>query len=200
MNPTYKVNDVIYLRDSAMIGRLEAYRVDRVKYDIKYGWLYCAVIHMGGPETDTVIDHYNLKHVSSLWFRESDLIPVCDAATMAIDTLRHRLNSLNARRDLIGKREPSDKPSLEPGMPVYIRESAAIGFIERVYITNIMQDNLTRAWVYQITRPGINVEFQKDLWYRDDELVDDMAAVNLAIDYVTTELGQLLIMQETVCR
>ena len=101
-NPVYCVGDAVYLRESAVAGFLESYRVDGVQFDntLKQ-WTYHVIIRQGGPENSTIIDSYNLHAISNLWFRQDELVPLCDALDLAINKARAdltRLENLRATR------------------------------------------------------------------------------------------------------
>jgi len=99
-NPVYCVGDAVYLRESAIAGFLESYRIDGIQYDNSLKqWTYHAIIRQGGPENSTIIDSYNLHAISNLWFREDELAQLCDALDLAINKLQLDLNRLQNIRD-----------------------------------------------------------------------------------------------------
>ncbi|MBD3407192.1 MAG: hypothetical protein GF411_13820 [Candidatus Lokiarchaeota archaeon] len=202
--PRFKVNDAVYLSESATMGRLESYRIDGVRYNQRLqDWIYSCVITMKGPETDTVIDNYNLKKSSVLEFKESTLSTLCEALDKAIPTLHHEINLLNIRRNVMsGVQETTntDNPFLyETGDEVYLRESAILGFIERFTVGNIKQDLSTKNWLYQITRPDVDSKYFSTLWFRSDEIVKLDEALELAINNYQTKINELTSLRESMC-
>lgn len=90
--PTYEIDDVVYLRESAMAGFIESYRVTAIEFEPKTNqWLYKMAIRHSGPETSTVVDSYALHRFETLRFRESELVTLCEALDMAIIKTEERL-------------------------------------------------------------------------------------------------------------
>jgi hypothetical protein len=98
--PIYSITDIIYLRESAVLGFIESYRVDGIKYDNETGqWIYQIAIRSRGPSVSTVIDHNDLReHHEILMFREDELVTFCEALELAIQNTTERLNYLTSLR------------------------------------------------------------------------------------------------------
>jgi len=98
-NPVFCVGDAVYLRESAIAGFLESYRIDGVQFDNQTKqWAYHVIIRQGGPENSTIIDSYNLHAISNLWFRQDELVVLCDALDLAINKMQTDLNRLQNMR------------------------------------------------------------------------------------------------------
>jgi len=200
-DPLYKLNDAIYLEESATLGFLESYRVDGIEYDTESGqWLYLAVIRMNGPETDTVIDSYNLRKIQRLRFGENKITDICGALDLAIAKLQANLTQLTLKLDLVGESEiKSESPKFSIDDVVYLRESAILSFIEQFTISNIRLDNSTLNWHYQVTRIDANQRLLRDTWFEEDELLVLSQALDLAILRLTHRLQELTAMKESMC-
>jgi hypothetical protein len=99
-NPKYKIGDVVYLRESAMLGFIESYQVGGIRIDPRYNkWTYEIYIRPRGPETSTVIDMATLRNINEkLAFMEDELIEFCDALAYAITNTTNRLNYLISQK------------------------------------------------------------------------------------------------------
>ena len=93
--PRWSVNDVVYLRESAIIGFIEAYRVTNIVWDPQYSrWLYEASIRHRGTEPNAVIDMHNLRREEVITMAEHDLINEGEAVELAIINTEERLRYL----------------------------------------------------------------------------------------------------------
>lgn len=99
-NPKYNPGDTIYLRESAVLGFIESYKIDNVSYDKSTSqWMYNVNVKHRGPAPSTTIDRVTLRNSECLLFRESELIEFCDAIQLAIDESENRLAKLKNIRD-----------------------------------------------------------------------------------------------------
>jgi hypothetical protein len=96
--PTYDIGDVVYLRESASLGFLEAVTISGVTYTAQ-GWAYAILAGRSSPSS---IAYYGdrIQHVSSkiLYFTESELVSECDALELAETNAQTQLTSLQAQR------------------------------------------------------------------------------------------------------
>jgi hypothetical protein len=98
-NPTYSAGDHVYLRESAVLGFVEGYRVTGIQFDAQINqWIYEAAISHRGPSNSTVVDAVNLKNKEILRFRESELVPFCDAVELAYQKAQERVSFLENLR------------------------------------------------------------------------------------------------------
>lgn len=97
MNPIYKVNDVVYLIESAKVGFVESYRVSEVRQDSTGAWLYKISVNprapIGGP---TFGDRLTLKTSLDFELRESELCDYCTALNFALIAARAQVIRLEA--------------------------------------------------------------------------------------------------------
>jgi len=107
-NPKYNVNDVVYLRESAALGFLEAMRINSVNNsDISSGWLYTlsasqlqpiAASHYGEMITSTY--GRGSIHSSSgaqVYFTEDEFVSLCEALDLIRAVLQARLSKVEAQ-------------------------------------------------------------------------------------------------------
>lgn len=96
--PLYDVGDVVYLRESAALGFLEAVRISGVMR-AKGTWMYSVSARAPGP---TAVTHHgdriNSVAAMILYFTESEFVPVCDALALAEANAQRQLQRLQAQR------------------------------------------------------------------------------------------------------
>jgi len=90
--PLYNVNDVVCLAESAGLGFLEQYRVQTVSSS-GLGWIYTIKATVPRPYERTALfgERISGQEQFPRYFREIELLPLCDAMQLIVDTLRRRL-------------------------------------------------------------------------------------------------------------
>ena len=98
--PRFGYNSVVYLRESAeVIGVLESYRVDDIKWDKdNLQWVYFSIIRPRPEKNSTVGDRGDLTHNITLNFIEVQLCTVCEAISLAVSFLSRALSRAQSRR------------------------------------------------------------------------------------------------------
>lgn len=95
--PAYEVGDVVYLRESAAIGHLEAVRISGIMRN-GASWLYSVSASLSSP---LHASHYGDKilHVNSklLHFTEAEFVTKCEALSLARDNVSAMLDNLDAQ-------------------------------------------------------------------------------------------------------
>lgn len=100
--PRWSVGDVVYLKESAMIGFIESYKITNIAWDPQWNrWVYMVDIKHKGAESTSVIDMYDLRRSETLRFIEDDLISCVEALDLAIINLKERLKYLQNKRDAL---------------------------------------------------------------------------------------------------
>jgi len=95
--PTYQINDIVYLKESAAKGFLEALRISGVS---AYGsnWLYSIAVRNTSITTATFGDHHRTMMTNAImYFTESEFINLCDALQMSKDYHERMLLSINTQ-------------------------------------------------------------------------------------------------------
>jgi len=101
--PLWSVGDMVYLRESAVLGFLEGYKVTNIIYDPGYNrWMYEIAIKHKGTEPSTTIDMYNLRTQEVLRLGENDLISQGEAVDLAIINTEQRLEYLKQKKANLG--------------------------------------------------------------------------------------------------
>lgn len=100
--PRWSVNDIAYLRESAMIGFIEGYKITNIIWDPQWNrWLYEAAIKHRGTEPNAVIDMHNLRTQEVLALAENDLVDQIEAIDLAIINTEARLRSLQNKKAML---------------------------------------------------------------------------------------------------
>ncbi|MEM3000680.1 MAG: hypothetical protein QXP41_00610 [Candidatus Nitrosocaldus sp.] len=90
--PKFRINDVVYLVESAALGELEAYRIGALRQHTDGDWIYDIYIDQKPPAEQTVGDRIDLKTTVDASFHESDLATLCEALNIAIYNVQSRIN------------------------------------------------------------------------------------------------------------
>lgn len=92
--PKYNINDIIYLRESAALGFLEAVRISGV-YKKGEEWLYTIYAGViGAANANYYGDRRTLVNGSILHFTESELISEYDALLLTKANLQRQLDKI----------------------------------------------------------------------------------------------------------
>jgi len=97
--PRFGVNQVVYLKETAeVVGRLEAYRVDGIRWDDINQWLYVFEIRPRPRRNTTVGDRDDLRRGSVIFYPESQLCLLCEAIPLAVAFLERALTRARLRQ------------------------------------------------------------------------------------------------------
>lgn len=97
--PIYQIDDIVYLKASAVLGFLESYKITNLFYDpARNTWVYSIDLKPNPSGAPTSIgDHITLKNNHTLFFIEDELITFCDAAHDVKSNLELRLARIIAQ-------------------------------------------------------------------------------------------------------
>jgi hypothetical protein len=102
INPKYKVDDIVYLRSSAVIGFLETAKISGL-HTHQNQWIY--TIYAGGATVvpnSTYGDRKSLLDKTTMYFSESEFQTLCEALPMVRANLQDRLNKIDAAIQING--------------------------------------------------------------------------------------------------
>lgn len=102
INPKYKVDDIVYLRSSAVIGFLETAKISGL-YTHQNQWIY--TIYAGGATVvpnSTYGDRKSLLDKTTMYFSESEFQTLCESLPMVRANLQDRLNKIDAAIQING--------------------------------------------------------------------------------------------------
>jgi hypothetical protein len=90
--PTYSVDDTVYLDSSARRGFLEQYKITGI-IATQQSIQYTIDLAPLPPTPRTIADRYNVRlHSKQLYFSESELITFCEAIPLIISYLTTQLS------------------------------------------------------------------------------------------------------------
>jgi hypothetical protein len=96
--PLYEPGDIVYLRESAALGFLEAVQISTLMYGPN-GWVYTTRSRAGQP---TALSHYgdraSLVNGVTLYFSEDEFVTVCDAQLLVEANLQAQLDRIRSQR------------------------------------------------------------------------------------------------------
>ena len=96
--PKYDVGDVVYLKESAALGHLEAVTISGATYS-NNSWMY--TIRAGRALPTSVAyygDRISAVHAKTLYFTENELIVLCDALELAEANAQRALERIQIQR------------------------------------------------------------------------------------------------------
>jgi len=96
MNPKYSIGDIIYLRESASLGFLEAYKVTGITSTSPGRIVYYIDVSNGSPIVNFG-ERITNQNRPALYFDETELIAYCDALTMIRTYLTTQLTAVNSK-------------------------------------------------------------------------------------------------------
>ena len=91
--PLFGVDGVVYLRASAQLGFLEAYRIDNVLFNKPAGvWQYQINVQKSLSAGNTIGGTNDLQRSRILYFNELELVDLCEALTLKVAFHTSELN------------------------------------------------------------------------------------------------------------
>lgn len=214
--PKFKINDIVYLNESANLGELDAYRINAIQQAISGRWVYQFFIEKRPPAGQTVEDRIDLKLPRQLFFDEAELLTLCEAVNIALLNVQHRMNvALNIKATICGGSFVSPTPVVKKGDSrfslgdtVYIKASAERGFTEFYQVTNIHKQPSVAEFMYELNIYGtapvrdnklnLNKVFRQ-IFFREPELIDQCEALNIMVGALDHKVARLLAIKEAFC-
>ncbi|MDB4490060.1 hypothetical protein N9045_00950 [bacterium] len=97
--PLYNINDIVYLRESAALGFLEAVRVSGITRT-QSTWLYSVYAgRMGAVAPTHFGDRISLTEANFINFTEDEFISECEALSLSVANLQRQLDSVKAQKE-----------------------------------------------------------------------------------------------------
>ena len=96
--PIYSPGDIVYLRESAALGFLEAVQISGLMYGPN-GWLYTIKAKAGQPTAPSHFgDRITAVQGMILYFSEDEFVTVCDAQALVEANLQLQLDRIKLQR------------------------------------------------------------------------------------------------------
>lgn len=97
--PVYALGDVVYLRDSAAIGFIEAYRIQHAVYNSDGTVSYVLETSVRTPTVATFGDMVGPPRYAPLTMLETNLVSYCEAIDLALAHHQVAVSDLQAKKD-----------------------------------------------------------------------------------------------------
>jgi len=104
--PLYGLGDVVYLKESAALGFIEAVRIGGVHLG-KDGWVYSISTSMVPPSPGMFLDRRSLVGTQILLYTEDELVTVCDAYVLAEANAKIQYERIKAQRQALCPDNPT---------------------------------------------------------------------------------------------
>lgn len=192
--PIYRRDDVVFLKESALIGKLESYKITSLKQIQDGRWVYQVDINKKPPHRGLVGDSFDSRTSEpSLYFTEIDFVSVCEALDIIVSRLNKQISSLQSK--INSRCEISDAPILIVGQPrwgigdeVYFDASARLGFLQRAKITQIFEVGIQPGSKATRYKYRIDIDRRRNLIFRENELITFCEASQLALESLQRDL------------
>ena len=97
-NPLYTIGEVLYFKESAALGFLEAIRINGVHLN-NTGWVYSVEAKAPLQATPALYgDRVSLVNNATLYFSEDEFLTLCDALLLIEANLTRKLGQIQAQR------------------------------------------------------------------------------------------------------
>lgn len=203
-SPLYRRGDSVYLRSSAEIGKLEAFRVSSAKQTQEGRWVYGIDITKKPPHQGLVGDTYDSRTKElDLFYTEGEIIDICEALDIICERFRRKVTFMESR--LSSQCQESDAPEVGLDEPrwsinnvVYFDASARLGFLESTRIQEIIEVGVqpgSRRTKYRYKVRNTNPK----LTFREDELITSCEALEKAIQALQRDLASAEAKQAELC-
>lgn len=205
--PEFNIDDVVYLKSSAAIGRLEAYKVSGIKQLQDTRWLFRIDIAKKPPNQQLIGDTYDSRIVEgSILYSIEELVGVCDAMGLIVSSLESRISAMEARviecdEELSAISLPSGDPKFSIGDEVLFDASARLGFLEKSIITQIFvkqtqPGSAKRRYNYRL---DLKTSSADKIIFRESELLTFCEATVKALGYLNQRLAEAIDQRAQVC-
>lgn len=213
--PFYKINDIVYLSESAHLGELDAFKIGAIHQAQPGRWVYQIFIEKRPPDTQTVEDRDDLRFTRQLFYEEAELLTLCEAVDTALANMQFRMNkTLDLLAGLCGGTFPAPvvkqgDSKFSIGDVIFIKASANKGFLEHYKVTDIHKQPSVAEYVYELDIHGtakvttnalvLNKPLFRQLFFREPELIDQCEALNTVVIALERKVLRLLAIKEAFC-
>ena len=203
--PLFKRGDSVYLKSSAEIGKLEAFRVTSVRQLQDGRWVYQIRIGKKPPDHSLIGDSYDSRiSEPALYYTEPELFTMCEALDVICLRFRRRIENLQTQ--INAKCQESDAPVVGPDEPrwgigdlVFFDASARLGFLECDRIKEIYevapQPGSRKVKFNYRTRNIVD----KNIYFREHELITWCEAAEKALISLERDLAAAEAKQADLC-
>jgi len=203
--PLFRRDEVVYLKSSASIGKLEAYKISSMKQVQNGRWLYRIDISKKPPDQGLIGDSFDSRiSESPLFYVEAELITACEALDIICTQFRSKVERLEAQ--VASRCSESDAPIVGPNEPrwsigdsIYFDASARIGFMHHDCVVSIFEIGIqpkTRQIRYGYKVRGVP---SPNVFFREDELITYCEAASFALEACNRDLDAAESKRTSLC-
>lgn len=96
--PLYNINDVVYIKESAAIGHLEAVRMSGI-HMYNNEWVYTITVGSSNLKSPALYgDRVSQISTETLYFAENEFVTICDALILAEANALRALQKIQLQR------------------------------------------------------------------------------------------------------
>lgn len=96
-NPKYTFGSVVYLKESAALGFLEAVTISGV-HATSNSWLYTINASLSPPSPGNYLDRRSMVNTQQLYYSEDEFVTKCDAYVLAEANAKATYDRIKATR------------------------------------------------------------------------------------------------------
>lgn len=204
--PLFRRGDTVYLRESAEIGKLEAFKITSIKQVVDGRWVYEINIGKKPPAQGLIGDTWDARFAEpNIAYLESELIEVCEAIDIAVVRTQLQINGVQNRIDTMCPEDPITTPLDAPrwaiGDQVFFDASARTGFLQCARVTKIFEVGIqpgSRRTRYQYVT-DLRALPRDELCFREDELVSFCQAAPKVLSSLQRDLAEAQSKQAALC-
>ena len=93
----YAIGDIVYLAETAAIGRIEAIKISGVMLGTS-GWLYSTNYNLGAGSPGSYFERRSLVNTAEVIYKEEDFLTLCDALRTAEAYAKLLYDKMRAQR------------------------------------------------------------------------------------------------------
>lgn len=203
--PLHRRDDVVFLKESALLGKLESYKIISLKQTQDGRWVYQVDIGKKPPDRGLIGDSFDGRiQESSIYFTEIDFVSLCEALDIITSRLTRQIASLQQR--MAARCEESDAPVLTVGQPrwgigddVHFAASARLGFIQKAKVTEIHEVGVQPGSKITRYQYRLSNDRRRHLLFREDELITFCEAAQLALESLQRDLVSSEAKRASLC-
>ena len=203
--PLYRRDESVYLRSSAEIGKLEAFKINSIKQIQDGRWVYRIDIYKKPPTQGLIGDSYDSRVSElALFYTEIELITVCEALDIICTRFRDQtvalqiyiiLSCSESDAPIVGM----DEPRWTIGDTIYFDASARLGFLHDDVVSSIQEVGIqpgSRRTRYCYTLKRLK---NKAILFREDELITFCEAADKAVVALERDLNAAEAQRLSLC-
>ena len=202
--PLYRRDDVVYLRESALIGKLESFKITSLKQIQDGRWVYQIDIGKKPPDQGLIGDSFDGRiSEPSIFYTESEFVDICDALEIICNRLNQQITSLQFKMSSCDEEEApilsSGQPRWAIGEEIFFAASARLGFLQTSRVTQIFEVGVQPGSRVTRYKYRVSLDRKRNLLFREDELISFCEAAQLALESLQRDLTSSEAQRSSLC-